>query len=105
MEGSFSGVACICKKRYCYAGPVSRLKMHTVREEDCSRKESKEGRLWSACTYTRIWSEAYHESYNKRLIAEFFSYALVPLLVDRLCCLAVRVPGYRSRSPGFDFRG
>jgi hypothetical protein len=23
---------------------------------------------------------------------------------DRLCCLVVRFPGYRSRDPGFDFR-
>jgi hypothetical protein len=28
----------LCKKRYCYAGLVSGLEMHSVREEDCSRK-------------------------------------------------------------------
>jgi hypothetical protein len=28
----------------------------------------------------------------------------VKLLVDRLCGLVVRVPGYRSRGPGFDSR-
>jgi hypothetical protein len=26
------------------------------------------------------------------------------MFVDRLCGLVVRVPGYRSRSPAFDFR-
>jgi hypothetical protein len=25
-------------------------------------------------------------------------------VIDRLCGLVVRVPGYRSRGPGFDFR-
>jgi hypothetical protein len=31
-------------------------------------------------------------------------YTVVRCRFDRLCGLVVRVPGYRSRSPGFDFR-
>jgi hypothetical protein len=33
-----------------------------------------------------------------------YIYELQYLATDRLCGLVVRVPGYRSRGPGFDFR-
>jgi hypothetical protein len=36
---------------------------------------------------------------------EFFSYLMILFYyTDRLCGLVVRVPGYRSRGPGFDSR-
>jgi hypothetical protein len=38
-------------------------------------------------------------------LGRFFSFLILYIIVtDRLCGLVVRVPGYRSRGPGFDSR-
>jgi hypothetical protein len=43
----------------------------------------------------------YEETYVMVLA---FDFVFVFLMVDRLCDLVARVPGYSSRGPGFDSR-